>query len=94
MSTTTSPCIAKPQLRYAEIDAALCLFTLRINVDAASARAAPSTWPIRRYDVDQGGLAGPVVPDQGYDLSPTDLEVHALEGLYRSEGFVDAPNAQ
>src|SRR5918998_5404424 len=46
------------------------------------------------YDVDQGGLAGPVVPDERRNLAPTDLEVHVLEGLYRPEGLVYPPDLQ
>jgi hypothetical protein len=46
------------------------------------------------YDVDQGGLAGTVVSDEGNDFARTHLEVHALESLYRSERLVDPPSTQ
>jgi hypothetical protein len=46
------------------------------------------------YDVDQGGLAGTVVSDEGNDFARTHLEVHALESLYRSERLVDRPSTQ
>jgi len=46
------------------------------------------------YDVDQGGLARPVVPDEGHDLARMDLEIHVFESTHRAEGLVYPPGLQ
>src|SRR5690606_40379474 len=41
-------------------------------------------------DLDEGGLAGAVLPEQAVHLAGTDLEVHAVEGLGAGEVLDDA----
>ena len=45
-------------------------------------------------DLDQRGLAGAVLADEGVDLAWCQVEVHALEGLHAGEGFLDAAHGQ
>ena len=40
-----------------------------------------------RHHLDQGGLAGAVVPDQRHDLAGPHVEVDAVEGVHRAEAL-------
>src|SRR5690606_36871751 len=43
-------------------------------------------------DVDQGGLAGAVRPEQAEELAAPDREIDALEGMHRAVALVQARN--
>ncbi len=50
--------------------------------------------PDPRDRLDQGGLARPVVPDQGRDLPGRDVEVDSAERRHRAEVLADAAQLQ
>ena len=47
-----------------------------------------------REDLDQGGLAGPVLPDEDVDLATVGREGHVLEGLNAAVGLADPAGDQ
>jgi hypothetical protein len=43
-------------------------------------------------DLDQGGLAGPVLPDQGVDLAGLDVEADVLQRVDPAEALAHVPD--
>ena len=55
---------------------------------AAVERDRPRVRPLDPgQDLDERGLAGPVLADEGVDLACGQVEVHAVEGLHAREGL-------
>ena len=60
-----------------------------MRVAAEEQGTAPVRPPPAQEDADGGGLAGPVGPQKGHDLSRIDIQVDAFQGFGSAEGFVD-----